>query len=71
MNLRGKGCLHLRRRGELAEEAHVILEVVTEVVDLPLEHRDAFHAHAEGEAAVHLGVDAAGLGRSGPPCRSP
>ena len=46
MILRRTG-LHLGRRGEFAEEAHVVLEVVTEVVDLPLEHRDAFHAHAE------------------------
>ena len=43
------------------EEADVVLEVVAEVVDLPLEHGDAFDAHAEGEAAVGLGVDAAGF----------
>ena len=31
MKLRGTGLLHLRRRGEFAEEAHVVLEVVAQL----------------------------------------
>ena len=50
--------LNIHASGELAKEAHVVLEVMAEVVDLPFEHGNALHAHTEGEAVVLLGVDA-------------
>src|SRR5947209_13621046 len=36
---------------ELPEEARVAVIELLDVVDAPLEHRDTFYAHAEGEAA--------------------
>lgn len=45
---------------EFLEEADVVLEVVAEVLDLPLQHSYALKAHAECEAAVDLRINAAG-----------
>lgn len=53
--------LHLRGRFKFLEEAEVVLEVVTEVIDLPFEHSDALKSHSECESAVFLRVYAAGL----------
>jgi len=53
--------LDLHRGIELLEKAHVVLEVVAQVVDAPLEHRNALQAHSEGEAGVLLRIYAAGL----------
>ena len=41
-------------------EAHVALDDVAHVGDVVAEHQRALDAHAEREAAVALGVDAAG-----------
>ena len=48
----------LERRLELLEETKVVLEVVTQVTHLPLEHCDTLYTHSECEAAVLLAVDA-------------
>src|SRR5574344_1147167 len=53
--------LHLRGRFKFLEEAEVVLEVVTEVIDLPFEHSDALKSHSECESAVFLRVYAAGF----------
>ena len=42
---------------ELLEEAKVVLEVVSEVTYLPLEHRNSLNSHSESESAVLLAVD--------------
>ena len=42
---------------ELLEEAKVVLKVVSEVTDLPLEHCDSLYSHSESESAVLLAVD--------------
>src|SRR6266852_6859500 len=42
--------------GELAQEAHVVLEKDLDVVDAVLEHGQAVDADAESEAADFLGV---------------
>ena len=34
---------------------------MAEVVHLPLEHRDAFHTHTEGESGIFIRINAAGL----------
>ena len=34
---------------------------MTEVIDLPLQHRDALDTHTESEPAVFLGIDARSL----------
>jgi ABC-type multidrug transport system fused ATPase/permease subunit len=49
----------VRLGSELGEEARVVLEQELDVRDVELEHRRAIDAHAEGEAGVALGVDAA------------
>src|SRR5258707_5109081 len=41
---------------ELSQEAHIVLEKDLDVVDAVLEHGQAIHAHAEGEAANFLRV---------------
>src|SRR5579859_1807768 len=46
---------------ELAQEAQVVVVVHADVVDAVAQHPQAFHAHAEGPAAVAFRVDAAGL----------
>ena len=46
---------------ELPEEAHVVLEVQSQVLDLPFQHGYAFNSHAKREAGVLLGVYAAGF----------
>ncbi len=51
------GFLHFDGSLEFREEPQVVLEIVTKVVDLPLEHRDALQAHSEGETAVLAAVD--------------
>jgi len=43
---------------ELFQEPQVVLEIVAEVTDLPLEHGDTLHSHTEGETAVFPAVDA-------------
>lgn len=43
------------------KEAHVVLEIMAEVVDLPLEHGDSLDSHSEGEAAVDSRVDSGSL----------
>ena len=48
----------LERRLELLEEAKVVLEVVSEVTNLPLEHRNTLYTHTECESAVLLAVNA-------------
>ena len=48
----------LYRRRELFEEADVILEKQSQVLDAVFEHRDAFDAHAQRETGVAVGVDA-------------
>ena len=48
----------LKRSFELLEEAEVVLEIVAEVANLPLEHGDTLHTHSEGESAVLPAVDA-------------
>ena len=53
--------LDLGGGGELLQEAHVVLEIVAEVVHLPLEHGDTLNAHTEGKAGVLFGVDAGGF----------
>ena len=53
--------LNLYARTELTKEAHVILEVMTEVVDLPLQHRDTLNSHSESEAGIFLAVNAGSL----------
>ena len=53
--------LHLRGRFKFLEEAEVVLEVVTEVIDLPFEHSDALKSHSECESAVFLRVYSAGF----------
>ena len=50
-------CFCLKRSLEFLEEAEVILEIVSKVADLPLEHCDTLHTHTEGETAVFLAVD--------------
>src|SRR5215467_9704677 len=45
-----------RPDGELREEAHVVLEEQTDVVDLVLENGHPLHAHAEGPARDLLGI---------------
>lgn len=44
-----KACLDLYAGAELAEETHVILEIMTEIVHLPLEHCDTLDTHTERE----------------------
>ena len=44
---------------ELAQEAEVVLEEQAEVADPVAEHRDPLRAHAEREALVALGIEAA------------
>ena len=46
---------------KLRQEADVVLVEMTDVVDVVLQHGDTLHAHTEGKAAVHGGVDAAHL----------
>ena len=41
---------------ELAEETHVVLEIIPQVLDLPLEHGDTLYTHSESESAVLLAV---------------
>ena len=55
------GPLHFDGSLELREEPQVVLEIVTQVVDLPLEHRDALQTHSEGETAVLAAVDSGSL----------
>src|SRR5690554_6788687 len=43
---------------KLGQKAQVIIEKHADIIDAELEHGDALHAHAEGEAAVFLRVDA-------------
>lgn len=50
--------LHFCACAEFAEETHVVLEIVTEVVDSPLEHGDTLESHSECEAGVFPAVDA-------------
>src|SRR5262247_420140 len=45
-----------RPDGELKQEAHVVLEEQTDVVDLVLEDGHPLHAHAEGPARNLLGI---------------
>src|SRR5262244_1574419 len=45
-----------RPDGELREEAHVVLEEQTDVVNLVLENGHPLHAHAEGPARDLLGI---------------
>src|SRR3954454_9491763 len=47
-------------RSECRGEADVALEELAQVLDAVAEHQRAVDAHAEGEAGVALGVDAAG-----------
>src|SRR5690606_20266350 len=47
-----------RPSSELAQEAHVVVEEVAQVVDPVTQHREAFDADAEGEAGVPLRIDA-------------
>ena len=47
-------------RSEGGGEADVALEQVAQVLDAVAEHQGPVDAHAEGEAGVALGVDAAG-----------
>ena len=49
------------RRGELLEEAGVVLEIEADVVGLVLEHGHALDAETEGKAGIFLAVDAAVL----------
>ena len=49
-------CL-LERSFELLEESEIVFKVVSEVADLPLEHRDSLHSHTESESAVLTAVD--------------
>ncbi len=56
-----KQALHLNRGIEFPQEPQVILEIVTEVVHLPLEHSDALQSHTEGKTAVLFRVDARSL----------
>ena len=53
--------LDLYSGAEFLEEPKVVLEVMAEVVDLPLEHGNSLDTHTEGESAVLLAVYAAGL----------
>src|SRR5258707_15615912 len=51
------------RLRKLAKEAHIVLKKHLDVVDAVLEHGQAIHAHAEGEAAdlfcivIHEAID--------------
>lgn len=49
--------LFLYFSGELMEEADVVLGIEAEVVYAVFELADAFHAHAECEAGVFVGID--------------
>ena len=55
------GDVHLARPRELREEAHVALVEQADVGNAVAQHGDALRPHAEGEAGVPLGVDAAVL----------
>src|SRR5690606_27806504 len=44
--------------GELAQEAHVVVEEAAQVVDAMAQHGEALHAQAEREPGVLLRVDA-------------
>src|SRR5207244_856687 len=68
--------LHPARRGELVEEAEVVLHVQPEVTDGVAEVRDPLDAHPEGEPLVALGIEAAvleddGMDHPGPEDRHP
>ena len=47
----------LQRSFELLQETKVILKVIAEVANLPLEHRNTLHTHTECETTVLLAVD--------------
>ena len=48
----------LKRCFKLLEESEVVLKIIAEVTNLPLEHCDTLDTHSECEAAVLLAVDA-------------
>ena len=50
-----------RRSDQGSAEADVAFDHVAHVLGVVTEHQSAVHAHAEGEAGVDVGVDAAGL----------